>query len=110
MFFAVECCRLQGNSVLIVDDPIEDCVCYGRFSYQVVPLGDGKLRGDLRRIPAIAFLEDFQQVEESDHRARQSQGLRTDAACADTGWNDRAGQLGDRRRTQARFFLCRSGM
>lgn len=53
----------KGNAVRIVDDPIEDCVCDSRFSDHVMPLGDGKLRGDQGRFPAIAFLEDFQQVE-----------------------------------------------
>lgn len=47
----------------IVDDPIEDCVCDGGFSDNVMPLCDGKLRGDERRFPAITFFEDFQQVE-----------------------------------------------
>ncbi len=54
---------LKGDAVRIVDDPIEDCVCDGGFSDHVMPLGDGKLRGDERRFPAIALLEDFQQVE-----------------------------------------------
>ena len=53
----------KGDAVSIVDDPIEDCVCDGRFSDHVMPLGDGELRGDERRFPAIAFLEDFQQIE-----------------------------------------------
>lgn len=28
-----------------------------------MPLGDRQLRGDQRRFPAMAFLEDFQQIE-----------------------------------------------
>ena len=38
----------KRNAVRIVDDPIEDCVCDGRFSDHVMPLGDRKLRGDER--------------------------------------------------------------
>jgi hypothetical protein len=40
---------LKGDAVRIVDDPIEDCVCDGGFSDHVMPLCDGKLRGDERR-------------------------------------------------------------
>jgi hypothetical protein len=53
----------KGDAVRIVDDPIEDCVCDSRFSDHVMPLGYGELCGYERRFPAIAFLEDFQQVE-----------------------------------------------
>jgi len=53
----------KGDAVSIMDDPIEDRVRDGWFSDHVVPLGHGKLRSDERRFPAIALLEDFQQVE-----------------------------------------------
>ena len=47
----------------IVDDAIENGVGDSRLPDHVVPGGHGKLGGDQRGFPAVAFLEDFEQVE-----------------------------------------------
>ncbi len=47
----------------IVDDAIENGVGDSRLTDHVVPGGNGKLGGDQRGFPAVAFLEDFEQVE-----------------------------------------------
>lgn len=47
----------------VVDDPVENGVGDCRLADHGMPLGDGQLRGDQRGFPAIAFLEDFQQIE-----------------------------------------------
>ena len=53
----------EGDAMGVVDDPVENGVGDCRLADHGVPLGDGELCGDQGGFPAIAFFEDFQQIE-----------------------------------------------
>jgi len=46
-----------------VDDAIEDSVSDGRLADHVMPSRHGELGGDQCRFPAVAFLEDLEQIK-----------------------------------------------
>ena len=52
----------QFDPIGIVNDAIQDRVAQGRISDDGVPVGHRDLTGDQQRLPAVAFLDDLQQV------------------------------------------------
>ena len=61
-FGAPQAFTFEFDAVGVVKEAVEDRVGIGRISYGVVPRGRGKLAGDNGRLPAVAVLEDLQQV------------------------------------------------
>ena len=52
----------EFDAMGVVDEAIEDGVGVGGIADDLMPGGDGKLRGDDRRSAPIALFEDFEQV------------------------------------------------
>jgi len=56
----------EFETVGVVDQAIEDGVCEGRVADDFMPGVDGELAGDDGRLPAVAVLEDLEQVAAFD--------------------------------------------
>src|SRR3954447_2435255 len=52
----------QLDPVGVVNNAVQDRVAQGRISDDGVPVGHWDLTGDQQRLPAVAFLDDLQQV------------------------------------------------
>ena len=62
-FFPSHAVAFEGDTVGVVDDPVEDGVGDGGLSDHVVPLGNGQLGGDQGGFAPVALFEDFEEVE-----------------------------------------------
>lgn len=52
----------EGQSVSVMDEPVENGVSQGRIANGVVPVLDRELAGDDRGAAAVPIFEDLQQV------------------------------------------------
>jgi hypothetical protein len=52
----------EGKPVAVVDQPVEDRICDGRILKVSVPLLEGQLAGDQRRLAVVAIIEDLHQI------------------------------------------------
>ena len=62
-FFPSHAVAFEGDTMGIVDYPVEDSVGDGRFADHVVPLGNGQLGGNQGRFAPVALFEDFEEIE-----------------------------------------------
>ena len=62
-FFPSHAVAFKGDTVGVVDDPVEDSIGDGWLADHVVPLGDRQLGGNQSRFTPVALFEDFQEIE-----------------------------------------------
>ena len=74
-FFPSHAVAFEGDTMGIVDYPVEDGVGDGRFADHVVPLGNGQLGGNQGRFAPVALFEDFEGVSTSGCYTRISRSV-----------------------------------
>jgi len=60
------------DAVGVVDEPVEDGVGVGRIADQFMPAVDRDLAGDDRRAPAVALLDDLEEIVAGAGRPQSS--------------------------------------
>ncbi|MDA9481256.1 hypothetical protein XI07_04255 [Bradyrhizobium sp. CCBAU 11445] len=62
-FFPSHAVAFEGDTVGVVDDPVEDSICDGRLADHIVSLGNGQLSGNQGRFAPVALFEDFEEIK-----------------------------------------------